>query len=162
MNKEQTLLAPIFGGMLGKEIFQLVREPFDLDFQKRKRENPNPLLSDRPLMKYHIKRHRINSVKLIEDIDNRGVVNVQYNNEPKLTIPVAKGFSPAAEEAIGEVVRSEESLENVFFADEERLIELVTTLNNRTITLIDRTINELIEVQQGLKTINSETKKAIL
>lgn len=148
------------GAVLGKEIYQIGREPYDLDYQKRRKEDINTLLSDRPIRKYFIKRHLITSAKLIEDIDNKGFFHVQYNNEPKLTIPVAKGFSPVAEDVIGDILRSEESLENVFFADEEDLADLVTTLNQRTISAIDRTVAELLDIQQGLKMINAETKRA--
>lgn len=113
-----------YGEHYGKRIYTVVRENVDLLYNTKKNEGQPSLI--KPLFKFLPKPIDIYDIKLIE-ADGSGDPCVIINNDVNLKFPVTDPkFSDVTPVTVKEALESDTP---IFFADAEKLVKEVNSLN---------------------------------
>lgn len=123
--KRSRIVMQEYGKMYGKRIFTVAKLNIDLLYNKKKQDG-QPVLN-RPLQKFMPKPIDIYDIKLIEE-DGSGEPCVIINNDVELKFPVkSPDFKDVTTLSVKEALNSDVP---VFFADYEKLVKELDSLNN--------------------------------
>lgn len=139
--------AAFCGAVLGKKICTVKRDPVDLDYNDKKKNDI--LRLSRPIYKYAIESHDITSVRLITTANNEK--KVEFNENPKLRLSIANiedinqivpvPSAKTVSQAISKFERSNGEELTIFF-DMEKLTREVIALNIDSKKELEAFINE--------------------
>lgn len=152
--KPEIILTSNCGATLGKFILVIERNPVDLRYSEKVKNNL--LRTSSPIYLYSIKPIRVTNVGIVETA-NKGKF-AEYNNDAALRIPLITGDTidklipkPTADSVREAILKYETNKERIIFIDYPALVKEIAALNKESEDMATSMANELMNNVKSLR-----------
>lgn len=162
MAKSKTQISSEYGKRFGDNLIRIGRENFDINYNKDKKEGLRSFMPMSPIPKFFVRRTFISEIKFVPDPINPNLKLIMFNGDPKLCVQSTEPLRAATSEEITRAIATGDpkDLDNIFFEDEEAVLNFVEAFNKRTINEVQQEARLLMDVIEGLTTINKAERAA--
>lgn len=153
----------IFGKLYGRRVICPLSDNVDLGHKEAEKNDINPRFA-KPIKKYYTKTVDLLKFALSKNANGKAVIII--NDDPVLTFPLVPGSKPqileCTQEKVNEAIRKYEIDGTfAFFTDIDKVVEVVTTLNEQNMNDLQEFADKCLNHVSALQAINKTEKAAM-